>query len=353
MAGFFSVAGFYHRYYLTMLAPGVAALVGLGIAVLWQVWQRRGWAGLLGWALPVVLVGSALVQRHILADYPTWSTRLATPVLGLSIAAAAIFVGARLLRWRLGARAAWVVRPARVALVVGVLALLLTPAVWSGISVQAAGSGMAGGLPVAGPAGSGGFGGPGGGGPQGAVPAGAGQPGTTPGSSARGDNGTRPDGQAREGTEDGGVYGAFPGGQQPGANDGTAADGQNRNAGGGMGQVDAQLMQWLIANQGDAKYLVAVSSAGQAESIILQTGLPVMATGGFSGSDPILTADSLAQLVASGTVRYFIVGGGMGGGGFGGDSTFSVASWVQQHGTLVPASTWGSTSSNVQLYEVK
>src|SRR4051794_10575875 len=50
MAGFFSVAGFYHRYYLTMLAPGVAALVGLGIAVLWRLWQRRGWAGLLGWA---------------------------------------------------------------------------------------------------------------------------------------------------------------------------------------------------------------------------------------------------------------------------------------------------------------
>ena len=120
-----------------------------------------------------------------------------------------------------------------------------------------------------------------------------------------------------------------------------------------MGQIDNQLLQWLIANQGNAKYLVAVSSSQQADAIIIQTGLPVMATGGFSGSDPILTADSLAQLVANGTVRYFLVGGGGPGGGFGRDGAgFSVTSWVEQHGTLVPASTWGGTSSGAQLYDL-
>ncbi|MFN8514497.1 MAG: hypothetical protein U0841_18290 [Chloroflexia bacterium] len=49
MAAFFSVAGFYHRYYLTMLAPGVAALVGLGVAVLWRRLGQRGRAGCSAW----------------------------------------------------------------------------------------------------------------------------------------------------------------------------------------------------------------------------------------------------------------------------------------------------------------
>ena len=42
MAAFFSVAGFFHRYYLTLIAPGIAALAGLGLAVLWSAWQRSG-----------------------------------------------------------------------------------------------------------------------------------------------------------------------------------------------------------------------------------------------------------------------------------------------------------------------
>jgi 4-amino-4-deoxy-L-arabinose transferase-like glycosyltransferase len=34
-AGFFSVARFYHLYYLTMLRPGIAALAGIAVAALW------------------------------------------------------------------------------------------------------------------------------------------------------------------------------------------------------------------------------------------------------------------------------------------------------------------------------
>ncbi|MGN6564493.1 MAG: glycosyltransferase family 39 protein [Thermomicrobiales bacterium] len=337
MAAFFSVAGFYHRYYLTMLAPGVAALAGLGVAVLWRVWRKGGWKNWLGWALPAALVGAAAVQAHILQDYPIWSARLALPVLGLSAAAALTFAAARLLRWRLGARSAWAMRPAQLALAVGLAALLLTPAVWSVISVQAASSGMAASLPVAGPAGSDRFGG---------------MPGGFPGVA----------GQARDDGRGGRTFadGQFPfgAGAPPALNGAPAANGafgagQNRGGGDGMGQIDNQLLQWLIANQGNAKYVVAVSSSQQADGIIIQTGLPVMATGGFSGSDPILTADSLAQLVANGTVRYFLVGGGGPGGGFGRDGAgFSVTSWVEQHGTLVPASTWGGTSSGAQLYDL-
>ena len=67
-----------------------------------------------------------------------------------------------------------------------------------------------------------------------------------------------------------------------------------------------------------------MQSANEASPIILETGLPVMAYGGFEGSDPTLIADSLAQLVANGTLRYIIIGnrGGVSGDG----STFSVSS---------------------------
>jgi 4-amino-4-deoxy-L-arabinose transferase-like glycosyltransferase len=347
MAAFFSVAGFYHRYYLTMLAPGIAALVGLGVAILWRVWRRpgtrlrvgRNW---LGWALPAALVGTAAVQVHILKDYPTWSARLALPVLGLTVAAAVVFAAARLIRWRLGARSVWATRPARLALAVGVAALLLTPAVWSGISVQAASAGMASSLPSAGPAGSdrAGFGG---------MPGGPGQA-----AAGRRDfaNGENPFGRAfRDGeTPFGGAQGNA-GGAPPAFAGAPPTAGQGGAPGDRMGGVDSQLLQWLVANRGNAEYIVAVSSANEASPIILQTGLPVMATGGFSGSDPILTADSLAKLVTEGKVRYFLIGGGPG--GFGRDgSGFSVASWVEQHGTLVPASTWGGTSSGAQLYDL-
>ncbi len=66
------------------------------------------------------------------------------------------------------------------------------------------------------------------------------------------------------------------------------------------------------------KCLVAVPSAGQAESIIISSGEPVMTLGGFIGSDPILTANQRQTRLASGDVRFVLFGGGGPGGGFGG-----------------------------------
>src|SRR5947207_1427150 len=63
---------------------------------------------------------------------------------------------------------------------------------------------------------------------------------------------------------------------------------------------DTALIRYLEADQGTAKYLVAVSSSREADAIILATNKPVMTLGGFSGSDPILTTSQLAALVESG-----------------------------------------------------
>lgn len=64
-------------------------------------------------------------------------------------------------------------------------------------------------------------------------------------------------------------------------------------------------------------WILAVASAGSAEPIIINSGEPVMALGGFFGSDPIVTEGQLARLVADGRVRFFLAsenGGGFGGG---------------------------------------
>ena len=72
---------------------------------------------------------------------------------------------------------------------------------------------------------------------------------------------------------------------------------------------------YLEQHQGTATWLVAVQSANEAASIELSTGRPVMAMGGFSGSDPALSVAQLKELVSSGSLRYVLLGGGREGSG--------------------------------------
>ncbi len=74
-----------------------------------------------------------------------------------------------------------------------------------------------------------------------------------------------------------------------------------------MNNSSPALISYLEAHQGNAKFLLAVPSSMSANSIILATNRPVMALGGFAGSDPILTPSQLASLVAGGTVRFFLL----------------------------------------------
>jgi len=111
----------------------------------------------------------------------------------------------------------------------------------------------------------------------------------------------------------------------------------------GNASSNTALISYLEAHQGTAKYLVAVTSSNQADSIILATNKPVMALGGFSGSDPILTTTQLAALVKSGTVKFFLLNG-TGGGPGGGQSTLTT--WITQHSKVVSSSLWQSSSTS-------
>lgn len=63
---------------------------------------------------------------------------------------------------------------------------------------------------------------------------------------------------------------------------------------------------YLKKNRGGAEYLAAAPNAALAENIIIDTGQPVMAIGGFSGSNPIVSLQQFQTLVSKGKVHYFI-----------------------------------------------
>jgi 4-amino-4-deoxy-L-arabinose transferase-like glycosyltransferase len=106
------------------------------------------------------------------------------------------------------------------------------------------------------------------------------------------------------------------------------------------------MINYLVANQGSATYLVATADSQTAASIILASDRPVMSLGGFSGGDPILTVDQFASLVQAGEVRYVLLSG-RGGGPGGQNGTSAIMSWVQANGTAVNIG--GSAS---QLYDL-
>jgi 4-amino-4-deoxy-L-arabinose transferase-like glycosyltransferase len=84
-------------------------------------------------------------------------------------------------------------------------------------------------------------------------------------------------------------------------------------AGGGELAADSSLVSYLVENQGPAHWIVAVSGSQSAAAIQLAAGQPVMAMGGFTGSDPAPTLEQLKAYVANGELRYLLVGGRMGG----------------------------------------
>jgi 4-amino-4-deoxy-L-arabinose transferase-like glycosyltransferase len=148
MSIFFSVAGFIHEYYLTVMAPALAALCGIGLVLMWQDARTSGWRG---WVLPVALMATVGVQVFILLKYPDWSWWLVPLILGLSVLAIGVLLGTRYaLIFRHKERA---VRFNMPALAIGLLALILVPTLWAGIPIFRAKETD---IPLAGPGGRGG-----------------------------------------------------------------------------------------------------------------------------------------------------------------------------------------------------
>ena len=104
------------------------------------------------------------------------------------------------------------------------------------------------------------------------------------------------------------------------------------------GQIPV-LEKFIVSHYNGERWALAVSGATEAAPIMLDTGLPVMAVGGFSGSDSILTLDALKKYTASGELKYYLVTGfGRGGN--------EIGQWLQQNGKPV------DIGAGISLYDL-
>ncbi|WP_413800252.1 ArnT family glycosyltransferase [Streptomyces iranensis] len=343
-ATFSFMSGIFHQYYNIALAPYIAALVGMGAALLWERRSEGGRAGAAASAVLAVTVAvTAYLSYVLLGRSPDWYPWLRWAVLIGGLAAAA----GLLLTARLGRRAA--LAAAGLGLAVG----LAGPVAYTLNTVDTPKHGS---IVTAGPSVAGGMGGPGGGFPGGGR---GGPPGMQNGRQGTGQQGQGSQGgqgrqgQGQQGQGQGGPQGMPGGGQSPRNGTGNSQGGQGQNGrpgmlpgggmgeggrrGGGMGglldgqQVDADVEAKLEKNADDYTWAAAAIGSQNAASYQLATEKPVMAIGGFNGSDPSPTLAQFKEYVKQGRIHYFLSSGtGMGGGPRGGQGTSSqITSWIE------------------------
>ena len=143
--------------------------------------------------------------------------------------------------------------------------------------------------------GGGGFGGPGG--------AGAGTGGQTGATGQTGQTGQPPQGGF------GGQNGATGGGGAGGPGGGSALGGLLD-----AGTPSQALVTLLQQDASSYGWVAAAVGANSAAGVQLAAGEPVLAIGGFNGSDPAPTLAQFQELVAQGRIHYFLAGGSGGAG---------------------------------------
>ena len=313
---FSTASGIFHPYYVSELAPFVAALVGAGVV--------RFAAGDLvaRVAGPLAIAAGVITELKVLSDN-TGSLQWLPPVLvvvGVVTAGALAF----------GPDA----RTRNAALATALATLLIAPATWS---VQTLGHATSGTFPAGGPAnaGMGGMGGPGGGGPGGGF--GGGQGGPPAGGRFDGPPGAN------------GGTGTTP--MNPGAN-GTTSPGAGGGPGGGGGGMFGgnsesltSALAYIKANGGGT---LAVSSQSTAAAAITDSNADIVGIGGFSGRESEVSVAWLADQVSQGKIRWVLAddsgGGGLGNDGRTGSTTAMAA--VAEVGTAVDA-------DGVTLYDLQ
>jgi 4-amino-4-deoxy-L-arabinose transferase-like glycosyltransferase len=256
---FSAAGGFFHPHYLSLMAPPLCALAGIGLARLWSDFTA-GRGGI--WGLPLAVLATAAWQVHIVLGYfPDWRDGLA---IGVAAIAALLAAGA-VLAWR---------RPDRCLFAAGiagsVLALLLAaPAAWAlGATLASDNTGFASARPPF----------------------------------AATDETARLRWAAR--------WGGFV--HRP------------------------RLTEYLMRNRGEARFLAATLNARQAAPVIIDSGEPVLALGGFSGITPIVTVPALAEMVARGNIRFALIyrlQPGL-------VRQSPLADWIRRHGEPVDPASW-------------
>ncbi len=283
---FSAAEGIFHPYYVSLLAPFTAALVGGGVGQF-----LRGDRSTL-WLAPVAVVIGGVVELVVLdntSGAPGWASTLII-VTGIAAVAAMVAEASKKVRM--------------IALAVALAGLMAAPASWA---AQTLGHATNGTFPAGGPANAGFGGGPGGGRMGG--PPGGGQGGA-------------------QGNAQGGPPGFAPGG---GGNAGGGPGG-----GGMFGGNSAALTEALAYVRSNGGGTIGLSSQSGAASAIIDSGASVAGIGGFSGRESEVSVEWLQQAVADGKIRWVLVDGNTGMGPQDGRTGASaVMSWVQENGEQV------------------
>ncbi|MFI7014241.1 ArnT family glycosyltransferase [Streptomyces sp. NPDC050164] len=322
MLVFSYMQGIFHEYYTVALAPYIAPLIGMGSALLWEK-RDKAWASLTLAAAMTATAAWGYVLLNRSSDYLPWLKWLVL-VGGLTAALGLIFAGRLGRRLALGAAG------------LGLAAALAGPAAYTLTTVN---EGHTGSIVTAGPAVAGGRGGPGGvGGPGG---------GGFPGAGRNQQNGN---GNPQGGQGNGFPGGGFPGGGQNQQGQNTAPGGRTGDGGraGGMGagmggllngaSVGSEAKKLLETGADRYTWVAAAIGAQNAASYQLSTGDPVLAIGGFNGTDPSPTLAQFKKYVEEGKIHYFIASGAGGAMGGSSDGTSSrITSWVEANFKKVTA----------------
>lgn len=320
-----SMNGIVHEYYTVALVPAIAVVVALGVALLvnrstfasrlllalvWSLtgaWQfilaasMSGVPGSLRWAVPIVSIlgGLCLIVLGLRRRMRAWPDTEDEPG---SVAASVRSRRSR--RWT------------TVLLGAAIVSSLVIPTQLEARTIGASAQGSI--VTIAGTSsGMGGHGG--GGGPGGPGGAGGIEGGTGGGPGAEGSPGG------------GGVPGA---GSVPGSEEAPGA-------GGGMGGLltgstpSAELTKLLGEDADQYTWVAATTSANQAAGYQLALDEPVMAIGGFNGTDPSPTLAEFKQLVAEGQIHWYIgtASNSPGGGGDSGSTSAEISDWVEANFT--------------------
>ncbi|MDT7741286.1 MAG: hypothetical protein QOE59_364 [Actinomycetota bacterium] len=254
---FSAMSGTIHPYYTIAMAPGVALTAAAGASILWR--ERAQLAARI--VLAATVAGTAAWSAVVLtqAEWGLW--------LRWVVIVAAVLGAVGLLLPRLLARRA-------VAVVVAVLALVGTVGASTAYAAVTAATPHTGSIVTAGP--NTGMGGPGGG--MGGM---------------------------------GGMGGQGGAGRADGAR---AGQGDRARGTGGPDSEQASPQMVALLKGAGTRWAAATTGAMNQAPLQLASGVPVMPIGGFMGSDPAPTLAQFQEYVATGQVRYYIEGGGPGGG---------------------------------------
>jgi 4-amino-4-deoxy-L-arabinose transferase-like glycosyltransferase len=294
MMAFFSIAQFFHQYYLSMLGPAIGALVGVGFTVLWQQYkEEKSWRN---WLLPIAILATCLFEALIIyqnKDAVSLVWMYAAIAVGILLFGLFIFMKQKAIMKKSFA-------------IFSILSLLIIPLYWTIITINKENNES---TPIAGPS-------------------------------------TEGFGRGMDGGRSLNETGNLQAGDMT-ATDGNPSEGNDRldgsqptmNQGKPGSSVDANLVAYLEEKYNSEKYFVAVPSAQDAYSIMLNTDYAVMAMGGFSGTDPALTVERLEEMTDKGEVKYFLLSGN------GGRQSEIINTWILENCEEVPSSEWNSETT--------